>query len=99
MAAAATQGIVSATPLSGVFRVKPKLRTAPAAPAAEAASDESWPTLADVERVHLEKTLAATMQNKSLAAKMLGIDRSVLRRKLKSYGLDESTGDQDDSGE
>jgi DNA-binding protein Fis len=39
------------------------------------------------------------MQNKSLAAKMLGIDRSVLRRKLKSYGLDESTGDQDDSGE
>ena len=99
MAAAATQGIVSATPLSGVFRVKPKLRTPPAAPAAEAASDESWPTLADVERVHLEKTLAATMQNKSLAAKMLGIDRSVLRRKLKSYGLDESTGDHDDSGE
>ena len=98
MAAAATQGIVSATPLPGVFRVEPRLRAgaaAPSAPAAEAGGGESWPTLADVERLHLEKTLAATMQNKSLAAKMLGIDRSVLRRKLKSYGLDESAAEQD----
>jgi DNA-binding protein Fis len=30
------------------------------------------------------------MQNKSLAAKMLGIDRSVLRRKLQRYGLDDA---------
>lgn len=88
MAAAATQGIVSPTPLPGVFRVEPRLR--PAAAAAAGSGEESWPTLADVERLHLEKTLAATMHNKSLAAKMLGIDRSVLRRKLKSYGLDES---------
>jgi DNA-binding NtrC family response regulator len=44
-------------------------------------------TFADVERLHLERTLAATMQNKSLAAKLLGIDRSVLRRKLQRYGL------------
>jgi len=49
---------------------------------------EDWPTLADVERLHLERTLAATMQNKSVAAKMLGVDRSVLRRKLQRYGLD-----------
>ncbi|MGA0039464.1 MAG: helix-turn-helix domain-containing protein, partial [Pirellulales bacterium] len=47
-----------------------------------------WPTLADVERLHLERTLAATMQNRSLAAKMLGVDRSVLRRKLQKHGLD-----------
>jgi DNA-binding protein Fis len=46
-------------------------------------------TLADVERMHLERTLAATMNNKSLAAKMLGIDRSVLRRKLQRHGLDD----------
>jgi DNA-binding protein Fis len=32
------------------------------------------------------------MQNKSLAAKMLGIDRSVLRRKLQRYGLDDPSG-------
>jgi DNA-binding protein Fis len=42
--------------------------------------------------MHLEKTLAATMQNKSLAAKLLGIDRSVLRRKLERYGLEEADG-------
>ena len=102
MAMAATRGIVSATPLPGVYRVEPKAAAAApvkpaaaddaAAPApadADAKTADSWPTLADVERMHLEKTLAATMQNKSLAAKLLGIDRSVLRRKLQRYGLEE----------
>jgi hypothetical protein len=42
-----------------------------------------------MERMHLERTLAATMNNKSQAAKLLGIDRSVLRRKLQRYGLGE----------
>ena len=104
MAMAASRGIVSPTPLPGVYRVEPKLK--PAAPTAAPdaagagsaiageAAEEGWPTLADVERMHLERTLAATMQNKSLAAKMLGIDRSVLRRKLQRYGLDDpSAGD------
>jgi DNA-binding NtrC family response regulator len=100
MAMAATRGIVSATPLPGVYRVEPKAAAAAAVkpadaddaaadPAADAETADSWPTLADVERMHLEKTLAATMQNKSLAAKLLGIDRSVLRRKLQRYGLEE----------
>lgn len=85
MAAAANQGIVSATPVPGVFRVEPKM-DAPAAPE-DSVDTDNWPTLADVERLHLERTLAATVHNKSLAAKMLGIDRSVLRRKLVRYGL------------
>jgi DNA-binding NtrC family response regulator len=101
MAMAATRGIVSPTPLPGVYRVEPKLKpdagdiaplpqkTADSGGDAGAESEESWPTLADVERMHLERTLAATLQNKSLAAKMLGIDRSVLRRKLQRYGLEE----------
>jgi DNA-binding NtrC family response regulator len=92
-AAAASRGIVSATAVPGVYRVEPRIKPAagPAAPAAPPAGDDAeWPTLADVERMHLERTLAATLQNKSLAAKMLGIDRSVLRRKLQRYGLDES---------
>jgi len=100
MATAASKGIVSPTSLPGVYRVEPRVSApAPAAPAAAgsgrdaaAAGEESWPTLADVERMHLERTLAATMQNKSLAAKMLGIDRSVLRRKLQRYGLDDADG-------
>ena len=92
-AAAASRGIVSATAVPGVYRVEPRIKPAvePAAPPAPPAGDDAeWPTLADVERMHLERTLAATLQNKSLAAKMLGIDRSVLRRKLQRYGLDES---------
>ncbi|MFM7205515.1 MAG: sigma-54 interaction domain-containing protein [Planctomycetaceae bacterium] len=98
MAMAATRGIVSPTPLQGVYRVEPKLKPAadeaPATEGAGAATADAWPTLADVERMHLEKTLAATMQNKSLAAKLLGIDRSVLRRKLQRYGLEAGeTGD------
>jgi len=95
LAMAASRGIVSPTPLPGVFRVEPKLKPAGGArdpgEAAAAAGMENWPTLADVERVHLEKTLAATLQNKSLAAKILGVDRSVLRRKLQRYGLDDGT--------
>jgi len=97
LAQAAAQGIMATTTVPGVFRVEPAAkpaRPAPSRPAAVAepsgdqGPDQPWPTLADVERVHLERTLAATMQNKSLAAKMLGIDRSVLRRKLQRYGLE-----------
>jgi len=107
MAMAATRGIVSPTPLPGVYRVEPKLKpdagdiaplpqkTADSGGDAGADSEESWPTLADVERMHLERTLAATLQNKSLAAKLLGIDRSVLRRKLQRYGLEETGGSSD----
>ncbi len=107
MAVAASRGIVSATPLPGVYRVEPHVKPA-AAPAAAPlpapggepkapshSEEESWPTLADIERMHLERTLAATMQNKSLAAKMLGIDRSVLRRKLQRYGLEDAQGNSD----
>ncbi|MEX0669360.1 MAG: sigma-54 dependent transcriptional regulator [Pirellulales bacterium] len=101
MAMAASRGIVSATPLPGVYRVEPKIMpaapgVAPAAAQPPAAQSEAdlWPTLADVERLHLERTLTATMQNKSLAAKMLGIDRSVLRRKLQRYGLDDTAAEE-----
>jgi DNA-binding NtrC family response regulator len=88
MAAAAGRGVVSTTPLPGVFRVEPKLDpSGPPAEPAGASSTDNWPTLADVERVHLEKTLAAALHNKSMAAKLLGIDRSVLRRKLIRYGM------------
>lgn len=95
MAAAASRGIVSTTPLPGVFRVEPKFDPERAAPEAGAASAslDNWPTLADVERLHLEKTLAAALHNKSLAAKLLGIDRSVLRRKLERYGMVDEGGD------
>jgi DNA-binding NtrC family response regulator len=100
---AARKGVVSPTLLSGVYRVPQRLKASPddarAQEDAKASLDrqsflppvvpgEDWPTLADVERLHLERTLTATMQNRSAAAKMLGIDRSVLRRKLQKHGMD-----------
>ncbi len=88
LARAARSGIVATTPVPGVFRVEPKVQRADGPTPAAGVSE--WPTLADIERVHLERTLAATMNNKSQAAKLLGIDRSVLRRKLQRHGLDET---------
>jgi DNA-binding NtrC family response regulator len=97
LAQAAAQGILATTAVPGVFRVEPAARQSGpgvlqpppvSAPGGTPEPGEAWPTLADVERVHLERTLAATMQNKSLAAKLLGIDRSVLRRKLQRYGME-----------
>lgn len=106
---ATAHGILSTTAVPGVFRVEPEVRqprvdappplpgraaVAGPASAAEQAADTVWPTLADVERIHLERTLAATMHNKSLAAKLLGIDRSVLRRKLQRYGMEGQPGEE-----
>ena len=102
---AAQRGVISPTALPGVYRVEPHVQAPrpvqadPAGRPAAGDAPQTWPTLADVERVHLEKTLAATMHNKSLAAKILGIDRSVLRRKLQRYGLDGSPAQGDDAEE
>ncbi|MDH3719408.1 MAG: hypothetical protein OES79_14910, partial [Planctomycetota bacterium] len=46
-----------------------------------------WQTLADVERAHIAKTLKETFYNQSAAARMLGIDRKQLARKIKKYEL------------
>lgn len=49
---------------------------------------DQWPTLADVERDHLEKTLQETYFNQSAAARLLGIDRKLLARKIRKYDLE-----------
>nr|NIL96669.1 AAA domain-containing protein [Planctomycetales bacterium]NIM08414.1 AAA domain-containing protein [Planctomycetales bacterium]NIN07889.1 AAA domain-containing protein [Planctomycetales bacterium]NIN77019.1 AAA domain-containing protein [Planctomycetales bacterium]NIO34202.1 AAA domain-containing protein [Planctomycetales bacterium] len=46
-----------------------------------------WPTLAEVEREHLARTLKGTFFNQSAAARLLGIDRKQLARKIKKYAL------------
>jgi DNA-binding NtrC family response regulator len=84
---AARLGVVSATGVAGVYRVKPNRSPASSVDSSAPESVSSWLTLADMERVHLERTLAEALNNKSLAARMLGIDRSVLRRKLQRHGL------------
>lgn len=45
-------------------------------------------SLAEVERTHIERVLAAQGGNITRAAVALGIDRRTLQRKLKAYGMD-----------
>jgi DNA-binding NtrC family response regulator len=47
-----------------------------------------WQTLEQLERQHIERTLARTFYNRSAAARMLGVTRQSLLRKIKRYGLD-----------
>ncbi|MCG8567654.1 MAG: DUF134 domain-containing protein [Desulfobacterales bacterium] len=47
----------------------------------------TW-TLAQVEQAHILRVLDHVNQNQTQAAKLLGIGRKTLHRKLKSYGRD-----------
>lgn len=51
-------------------------------------SESEFPTLADVERRHIEKVLAAMNGHRTKAAKVLGIDRKTLYRKLVQYRIE-----------
>ena len=53
--------------------------------AAEPASEGEPPLLRDLERNHIERVLRYTGGNKKEAARILGIDRSTLYAKLKTY--------------
>lgn len=55
--------------------------TSPAGPA-------TWPTLQELEREHIRKTLALTGGRKTEAARLLGIHRKTLLEKRKLYDLD-----------
>ena len=46
------------------------------------------PTLDEIERRHIVKVLNIAEGNKTQAARMLGLDRKTLYRRLKRYGLD-----------
>jgi two-component system response regulator HydG len=48
-------------------------------------SAEHMPSLQEVERRHIRRVLAATSGNKTQAAKVLGLDRRTLYRKLERY--------------
>ncbi|HZV02891.1 MAG TPA: sigma 54-interacting transcriptional regulator [Planctomycetota bacterium] len=52
--------------------------------------DATFPTLAELERRHLEAAIAKTAGNRSAAAKLLGIDRKTLWARLKALGMDDA---------
>lgn len=53
-----------------------------------APADGEWPTLDECERHVLSATLRRTDFNQAAAARLLGLDRSVLRRRIKKLGID-----------
>ena len=53
-------------------------------------TDESLLPLAELERRHIFRVLARTSGNKQAAARILGIDRTTLQRKLERYDLEKS---------
>jgi DNA-binding NtrC family response regulator len=50
--------------------------------------DAGWQTLEHLEREHISRTLDHTFWNRSAAARLLGVSRQSLLRKMKRYGLD-----------
>ncbi|TWU16833.1 Transcriptional regulatory protein ZraR [Allorhodopirellula heiligendammensis] len=75
--------------LSGVDHPRVPQPIAPIAPIApvDADDDVSWSTLAEVESEHIVKTLRMVGFNQSAAARLLNVDRHLLARKMKKYGL------------
>jgi DNA-binding NtrC family response regulator len=51
--------------------------------------DDKYPSLEEMERSYIQWVLKEVGENKTEAAKYLGIDRVSLWRKLKKLGLDE----------
>jgi Nif-specific regulatory protein len=67
----------------------PQSLTDPGSPAPAASGARVRP-LAEVEREHILQVLEALGQNRTAAAKALGIGRNTLSRKLREYGLTEA---------
>jgi DNA-binding NtrC family response regulator len=65
----------------------PALAHTPATAAAPVTSAETIPTLADVERELILKSLALLKDDKEAAARALGISRRTIYRRLKEYGV------------
>jgi len=54
--------------------------------------DEVLSSLSEIERRHILRVLSRTGGNKQAAARILGIDRTTLQRKLERYELEGSNG-------
>jgi DNA-binding NtrC family response regulator len=50
--------------------------------------NSTWQTLENLEREHISRTLTHTFSNRSAAARLLGVTRQSLLRKMKRYGLE-----------
>jgi len=54
----------------------------------EGPGGDRWRTMDEVEREHIRQTLEHTYYNQSAAARLLEMDRNLLRRKMRKHGID-----------
>ena len=83
--------VMSASQVLTIEDVPAEMRGPAPAPVpvpAEPGSIEPLGTLAELEKVHIQRVLEHTQGNKKEAARVLGIDRSTLYARLKTYGID-----------
>jgi DNA-binding NtrC family response regulator len=71
---------------------EPAAAVSPVSP--QSSKDGRWLTAAEIECEHIRRTLEHTGYNQSAAARLLGIDRHLLRRRIISHGLDVSRSQQ-----
>ena len=69
--------VIGIEDLPPAIRMKPRPHSAPGRPC----------SLAELERDHIRRTLEAANGNRAAAARMLGLDRKTLYRKLKLYDI------------
>ena len=79
--------IVCDGPLILPEHLPPALREGAAATASGAGDGAPLPTLAELERAHIEAVLRSTAGRRSEAARVLGISERNLYRKLREYGI------------
>lgn len=77
--------VLSHDPVIGPSGLPDKIRSRP--PRAEVVS--SMRSIAELEQEHILRTLRAVKGNKAAAARILGLDRKTLYRKLEQYGFKE----------
>jgi len=62
--------------------------TVPSSPSAQQTDSRELISLAQLERIHIERVLAAVEGQKTKAAAILGINRTTLWKKLRAYGME-----------
>jgi DNA-binding NtrC family response regulator len=81
------EGIVLMRNESGPIRREEVLALLPKTQSALQVADHARLSLEEIERLHIQRVLAASSGNKTQAAKTLDIDYKTLLAKLKKYGL------------
>jgi DNA-binding NtrC family response regulator len=81
------------SPESGAHRRQPAPYSAPVEAAPRVATPRAWPRLDQLERDHILVTLEHTYYNQTAAARLLGVTRQTLSRRIEKYGLALPEGD------